>query len=123
MEKLAAIILFLVLIPCSALAGNLDESQSLTNGQLKESCKGLQEALQQPQVTYMGSEVTGAWVCLGFFAGLPSQCVPEAVTVQQESLVFIKWANDHPERLHEPASAGAMIAIIEAFPSCQGPKK
>jgi hypothetical protein len=123
MKKLTAIILSLVLNPCGALADGLNEGQFLTNGQLKEYCEDLQHTLQQPRGPHTESEATGAGVCFGFFTGLPSLCVPDGVTLQQKALVFVKWANDHPEKLHEPALAGGMIAIIEAFPSCQGPKK
>jgi hypothetical protein len=43
-------------------------------------------------------------------------CAPKEVTPIQLRLVFIKYANDHAEGLHNGASGIAMAAFAEAFP-------
>ena len=43
-------------------------------------------------------------------------CSPENVTVGQLAKVWIKWANEHPERLHLAASSLVTEAFAQAWP-------
>ena len=44
-------------------------------------------------------------------------CAPESgVSGDQARLVFIKWAKDHPAKLHLSARVLAVAALLEAFP-------
>jgi len=75
--------------------------------------------------------------CLGFLTGIsdsinimeetvpnPSSrrnisahiCKPESVTIVQLEKVWIKWANEHPERLQFTAVSLVMQAFAEAWP-------
>jgi hypothetical protein len=42
-------------------------------------------------------------------------CYTDEVTYEQLRLVFIKWAKDHPEKLHGSASFGVVEALTESF--------
>ena len=72
-------------------------------------------------------------ICWGFLAGLQNGimighivaggtdaerlfCVPPGVTLEQHVRVALLWLRNHPERLHEDASALIAIAFIDAFP-------
>jgi hypothetical protein len=46
----------------------------------------------------------------------PLYCVPSGVTVGQLIKVFLKYASDHPESLHEPRDFIIRMALGEAFP-------
>ncbi len=43
-------------------------------------------------------------------------CLPEGWSNDQGVRVFIKWANEHPEKLHIPAIAGILFSHLEAYP-------
>ena len=43
-------------------------------------------------------------------------CEPPEATTGQLVKVFVKWANDHPERHHEEWNVGLFAAWAEAFP-------
>ncbi len=43
-------------------------------------------------------------------------CMPNGVTLEQVTKVFIKYANDHPELLHKDASIILLAAFKQAFP-------
>ena len=44
-----------------------------------------------------------------------SLCAPFGVTVGQVAKVFVKYANDHPEDLHNPAAVMMMGAFVTGF--------
>lgn len=48
--------------------------------------------------------------------GAVLSCVPSDVKVNQVARVVVKWLNDHPANLHNPASISAQVALAEAFP-------
>ena len=44
-------------------------------------------------------------------------CTPSSgVSNDQLRLIFMKWAREHPEELHETARVSAFLALGEAFP-------
>jgi hypothetical protein len=49
----------------------------------------------------------------------PVFCIPAAgISNEQAMLVFLKWATEHPEQLHETARMSMLISLSQAFP-CQ----
>jgi hypothetical protein len=68
-------------------------------------------------------------LCLGYINGLSNAlsltkevvayCVPVNITIYQLDLVFVSWAEHHPNKLHEPAGICLLAALIEAFPCRQ----
>jgi hypothetical protein len=47
-------------------------------------------------------------------------CLPkQGISAMDAALVVVKWADDHPERLHETARVEIMIALHMAFPCPQ----
>ena len=63
--------------------------------------------------------------CLGYFDGFGGFgnaldhkffCLPRDATLGQLALVFVAWADRHPEKLHEVAAICAAAALIDAFP-------
>lgn len=47
-------------------------------------------------------------------------CPPDGVTYKQYRLVFSKWAENHPEKLHLKMRVGLSLSLKEAFP-CESP--
>lgn len=43
-------------------------------------------------------------------------CIPSSVRAEQVQKVFLKWARDHPEYLHQEAPWALLAALTEAFP-------
>jgi hypothetical protein len=43
-------------------------------------------------------------------------CLPKNTSIGQLNMIFIKFANSHPELLHLRASSVVMLAFREAFP-------
>ena len=43
-------------------------------------------------------------------------CIPEGAKSLQWAKVVVKWLNDHPEKLHDPAVIAVYLAMKEAFP-------
>lgn len=81
----------------------------------------------------LGEVKSRAGFCAGYFAGLfdmnelyvalhakPELCLPE-MSLDQMRKVFLKYAGDHPEDLHKPASLLWYPAFLKAFP-CEATK-
>jgi hypothetical protein len=70
--------------------------------------------------------------CLGYFTALrevqdetqsfPGICIPGSVSNGQAVLVFLKFADTHPERLHLNGVTQILTAWREAFP-CSQPQR
>jgi hypothetical protein len=73
-------------------------------------------------------------LCVGYFAGvldtlhlaevvLPGStkmCLPEeGLSRDQAVKIFLKWAQEHPESLHEPAVYQVSYSLLQSFP-CRG---
>ena len=70
------------------------------------------------------------WDCLNFMLGVAQThefmvdtrfvprlyCTPEAGTFDQMRRVFVKWAEDHPQYLHQKAAPAFIAALKDAFP-------
>jgi len=99
------------------------ESNVTTTGELMNYCM----AADNIQVNF------GSGYCMGNISGAllmstshqvymsneygfkPTLCIPENWTIGQGIKVFLKWANNHPERLHEPDYAGVYASHLDAF--------
>jgi len=46
-------------------------------------------------------------------------CIPDGVTVPQMVKIFVKYTDNHPEQLHQPAAIGITLALADAFPGCK----
>ena len=68
------------------------------------------------------SYISGVADMNALFAGLAGRglfCFPKkGLSQEQQIRVFIKWAEVHPELLHETRRTGVVSAFVEAFP-CQ----
>lgn len=53
----------------------------------------------------------------------PLKCTPKGVTIEQMRKVFLKWSENHPEKLHEGAMSGIDQATKEAFPCPKAPQR
>lgn len=73
-------------------------------------CLGVVYGATQAMIKYEEyiEEADGLGVRLG--------CVPEGVTTGQSKAVFLKYAGDHPEQLHQNAVSLIFKALWEAFP-------
>lgn len=88
-----------------------------------------------------GADFVDAGYCIGFFSAIidygmfheemnsfysnentkstafrPLFCAPDKVTSGQASKIFIKYIDENPQKLHEPAFVIAIISLAKAFP-------
>jgi hypothetical protein len=46
----------------------------------------------------------------------PPYCAPEGSSTDQRIRIFVKYANEHPERLHFAAEAIVIESLAQAYP-------
>lgn len=105
-------------ILCLVFCGKASASPSGT--ELQSKCK---TALKDQADAFDGG------YCAGFIDGVMSQtlveakagfdvpfCLPTGGSMGQIVQVFVKYLDDHPERLHEPASLLLVESLAKAFP-------
>lgn len=133
-------LLFLAVVCLFALNTNGGAATLDTVGGLAEACRNV-EAAPDPHPTFpevcLKSEQ--AFACMGFFKGLDEYqnirvhyaksspfipfeslyCLPRGVSYEQMVKVFLKWAEEHPEKLHMRAADAVLAALVRAFP-CKG---
>lgn len=93
--------------------------------ELLQHCQATKRLYENPNVM-TSSEFNFNAHCIGYLEGYtsgirvpektPSFCVPHDSTMGQIALVFVEWANRHPEMLHEAASYCVVVALVESFP-------
>ena len=124
MRRLSLVLFGLLLI------APLTHAQTKTGEQMEENCKKLAASDTSP-----GGAAFDAGHCAGFIEGVintqqflevadqnhakgfPQRfCLPENVTNDQTLKVFLKFLNDHPERLHESAVVLLIESLAQAFP-------
>jgi|HubBroStandDraft_1064217.scaffolds.fasta_scaffold168636_2 hypothetical protein len=115
----------LCLFPCRTT-----NAQSLTGNELQSKCK---HAVQETP-----SDLSSSWsagLCAGYISGVVDSqamweafehveknyeqfhyCMPAAATNEQALKIVVKYLDDHPERLHEPANILILEALHKAFP-------
>lgn len=65
----------------------------------------------------------GEAYCLGYIGALAdwfltagNYCPPEGVNAGQTRKIFMKWAENNPEQLHQHQLVSVTLALTEAFP-------
>ena len=102
------------------------QTATKTAGEFMGDCKEItpSEGREEPTLILMNG------YCLGYLSGLvvsnqlfkevgrgaPFFCPPEWVNPSQARLVFLKYMNDHPEKLQEDAGSMVMVSLMVAFP-------
>ena len=67
--------------------------------------------------SYISGIIDGVTVAGMFAQKRPLFCIPrQGIANDQARLVFIKWANGHPSKLHNRARTSVIIAMAKAFP-------
>jgi hypothetical protein len=113
----------------SLLLCGTSKAQLLTGEQLQTKCSTIKRDIEDKTSTWTDG------FCLGYISGiLDSQslwdylvhvgkdypqthyCLPDEATNSQVVQVVLKFLNDHPERLHEPANTLILEALHNAFP-------
>ena len=101
------------------------EAQAFSrNRDLAEGCKQSVDFIEKRGP----SRPLGA-MCLGYLMGIREAvvvdngrnyraCLPEEVTNEELIRVYLRWAENNPNRLHEFAFVGVIGALTEAYP-CQ----
>jgi hypothetical protein len=94
------------------------EEIPLTTQQLLTDCREAVHGIR-------GEPVSGLYdtaFCLGYFFGYQAvpkpvtYCVPPEVTIGQEVVVFVRWADQHPERWYLTQYKAVTEAFQEAWP-------
>lgn len=97
---------------------------------LIKSCRSLEKGTSDSPLT--AEEFAQSAYCSGYLSGVGdalgskpheplSLCVPKgAVTLEQLMLVFLKWVDENPEKLHWHPYTAASLALSRAFP-CDKP--
>jgi hypothetical protein len=122
-----------IVVAASALALATEEARAETALEVASMCSELANApVQGNEIAFPHDEASQ--FCWGVFAAIQelatvvwshsgtrmfNACVPTASTRIELIKVFLKYANDHPERLHEPFRNLILPALIEAYP-CGG---
>lgn len=105
----------------------INTGQAATTGELVADCKkvianedGDTSALTQVQAVHCVSYIRGFTDGYQIRAMLENDalefCLPNKVNNAQMAKVFIKTAEDFPEKLHEPAAAMLLPSLSVAFP-------
>jgi len=106
----------LVLTPQMALALEANE----TGAFLLEACKMSEKDTNDSEGWLYSGFCLGVfdtWIELPFLQEIKEHiCSPPGLTVGQGRMVFIKYAENHPERLHEDYHALIWDSFLEAWP-------
>lgn len=119
MRLMAAIVAVLLATP--ALGQEASRPAARTNiGELMLFCKAAVAS------TESGLRPTpDAGFCIGYLRGMADMnsiadiggiCTPQEVGTNQLARIYVKWADDNPERHHEDMSIGWVSAMRKAFP-------
>jgi hypothetical protein len=71
---------------------------------------------------YLNGFLDGVYVGTKMSSEPKSVCLPFNITVRQLHLMFLKFAGEHPELLHEDAAAMLARILLTAFP-CEAKKR
>lgn len=120
-----------------AFGYTVDELRKFCNAAIRcddnpGACKGAVMADMSACYAYIEGFMTGQAIAMGKVIALGTEekdlsyvearrrymkyCLPETVTHDQIVRVFVKYINDHPEKLHEQAGNMLHAALQEAFP-------
>lgn len=108
-----AALLSLAPFPAAAQTGGV-----FTGNDLKKVC----DSDQMGCIMYvMGS--ADSWTVAHYWYKLQPACYPNGAIIAQRKAILIKFLNDHPEMLHQPAGAIYVTAMSQAFPCPKEPTK
>lgn len=88
-----------------------DLTENTTGAELYEICKISDENCDSAALT-----IATAVFLYASSRGDKSYCPPEKMGAIQARLVVMKYLQEHPEKLHEPAFNLVAVAMIRAFP-------
>lgn len=112
-----------LLIASSTYASNPTGLSSA--GALLEACEAVRSGQSTFDTGYCLGRVAGAtWTLDAFATELKprQECIPANVNADQLIRVFVKFASDNPNRLHEPDLRIVFDAMQQAWPCLKVPK-
>lgn len=115
-----------ILLFMDASAGIAREPTDLsTAGHLLRACETARSGVPSFDAGYCLGRVTGAtWTLNVNTTGIADagSCIPDKVNTDQLVRVFIKFASENPNRLHEPDLRIVFDAMQQAWPCLKVPK-
>ena len=118
--KIKVLIMVLFCLPCRlhAVAQNAFFEHGHSGNDLVAGCRGSDLEV----ISCMGyiTGISEGWEAAHFFEKTRQTiCIPKEVQTGQLVKVALKYADNHPEDLHDPARYLVILAFEEAFP-CRG---
>lgn len=102
-----------LILSFSTIAG-AEAVDPISGNYMKEVCQNNRSGCYLWATGVFGGMTYGALIAA---PSKPSKiCLPTGVTIAQETEVFLKYLDNHPERLHAPASVLAIGAWLDAWP-------
>ena len=133
-KSLSAVLVVVVLVLVTSTNGIAQSSKSGGVDKMEELVRQCEQksSLNQDPKERLLENIFGVGQCFGFFQGLldansltesilgkPIFCLPTGgISAGQAIKIYLKFANDHPEHLHQSARTTAAAAFLTAFP-CQ----
>ena len=92
------------------------EAGFYTGSEVLSNCQGSNEGGRSLCALYLGAivDATEIWAGAGLMPRLI--CMPAETSTDRLREIFVAYANQNPEELHEVASATVIAALIGAFP-------
>jgi hypothetical protein len=132
MQRIALSLFLLVVCSSLAFAQNTETGGSGTMEELVRKCEG-KAGSSRDATEKLIEDIMGTGQCIGFFSGIldanalaesvlgkPLFCLPKiGISVDQAQKIYLKYAKDHPEELHQSARATVAVVLMQAFP-CEG---
>jgi hypothetical protein len=111
---LRVLLLALMLFSGPALAQDEPVPIGLRNIDLMDDC---QRDTTRIQCAAYISGMVDMHAMMSDILGRRLYCLPKTdITVRQTIRIFVEWAEEHPEQLHEGKRIGFVQALAEAFP-------
>ncbi len=110
-----AVVIALVAAAASATERRTDELLWMCEGRVSDNefVNAMEKVLC---IGYIDGIVDSNAMMQGFL-GVQLFCPPPGgISLDQAMRIFLKWANDHPEQLHESARISVMLSLAQAFP-------
>jgi hypothetical protein len=121
----AAFLAAIILAPTFVHASTPDRS-CMT---LLYNCHVAKRYIDNPDASYSTQQQVKAAACVGYLAGYMDGhdlygekrafCPPRdegTITAGQDALIFVHWADQHPEQLHTDRLTCVMLAFADAYP-------
>src|SRR6478735_2027090 len=117
--KMTAGVVYVLVLLCASDAARAEEYYTAFDllqdceGRDEQYCYGYLEGFRT--AWYYAESASGTKKCL-----LINSPLPDGITHGQLALVFIKWAKDHPQRLHHSPESVVLHALKAAWPCPRG---